>query len=41
MGQIRYELPDDLHRRLKAQAAIEGVSLRELVIQLLEKGLKP
>jgi plasmid stability protein len=33
------DLPDPLFRHLKARAALEGRSLRELVVQLLERGL--
>jgi len=29
--------PDDLHKRLKMQAAKEGKKLRELVIEILEQ----
>ncbi len=32
MIQIR-NVPDDLHRRLKAKAAMEGVSLSELLLR--------
>jgi hypothetical protein len=34
------DLPDSLHRRLKLQAAMEGKTLRELVVQYLEEGLR-
>ena len=40
MPDIRYRLPEDLHRALKARAAMEGVTLKELVIRLLTEGLK-
>jgi plasmid stability protein len=33
------DLPDPLFRHLKARAALEGRSLRELVVSLLERGL--
>jgi len=33
------DLPDPLFRHLKARAALEGRSLRELVVALLERGL--
>jgi plasmid stability protein len=33
------DLPDPLFRHLKARAALEGRSLRELVVLLLERGL--
>ena len=34
------DVPEDLHRRAKAQAAMEGISLKALVIKLLEGYLK-
>jgi len=30
---------DDLHRRAKARAAMEGVSLKQLILRLLEEYL--
>lgn len=33
------DLPDPLFKHLKARAALEGRTLRELVIELVEKGL--
>jgi hypothetical protein len=34
------ELPDDLHRALKARAGLSGVTLRQLVQRLIEQGLR-
>ena len=34
------EVPDDLHTRVKVQAAKERITLRELVIRALEEYLK-
>jgi hypothetical protein len=34
------ELPDELYRTLKTRAAMSGVTLRELVQGLIERGLK-
>ena len=34
------DLPDDLMRNLKARAALEGRSLRDLVLTLVERGLQ-
>jgi predicted HicB family RNase H-like nuclease len=34
------DMPDDLHRRAKAAAAMEGITLKELVIKALEQYLK-
>ena len=33
-------IPDDLHRKAKAQATMEGISLKALIIKLLEDYLK-
>ena len=32
--------PEDLHRRAKAKAALEGITLKALIIKLLETYLK-
>ena len=34
------DMPDGLHRRAKAAAAMEGITLKELVIKALEQYLK-
>ena len=34
------ELPDPLFKHLKARAALEGSTLRDLVVQLVERGLQ-
>ncbi|MDP3521140.1 MAG: hypothetical protein Q8S02_11015 [Hydrogenophaga sp.] len=34
------DLPDDLMRHLKARAALEGRSLRDLVLELVNRGLQ-
>jgi plasmid stability protein len=39
MVQIR-NVPDDLHRKLKARAALEGVSLSEYLLRELRKALE-
>ena len=33
-------IPDDLHRKAKATAAMEGMTLKELVIKAIEEYLK-
>lgn len=38
MVQIR-SVPEDLHRRLKARAAIEGISMSEFVLREIKKAL--
>lgn len=35
MATLNYEIPDDLHRQLKAKAALEGLTLKQLVINIL------
>lgn len=34
------DFPDDVYRRLKARAALEGRSLRDLIIEVLTKTAK-
>lgn len=34
------DLPEDLYRTLKARAAIQGLTVRELVRRLIEQGLR-
>ena len=34
-----FDLPDELMRQLKARAALEGRSLRDLLLELIERGL--
>ena len=34
------DLPDDLMRHLKSRAALEGRSLRDLVLELVTRGLQ-
>lgn len=33
------DIPDELHRRLKAQAAVEGRTIRELVLEFIQAQL--
>ena len=33
-------IPDDLHRKAKARAAMEGVSLKQITLRLLEEYLE-
>jgi len=33
------DFPDDLHRRSKAEAAMEGISLKAIIIKALEEYL--
>lgn len=34
------DFPDDLHRKAKAEAALEGISLKALIIKAIEEYLK-
>jgi len=34
------DFPDDLHRKAKSEAALEGISLKALMIRALEEYLK-
>jgi predicted RNA-binding protein with RPS1 domain len=34
------DFPDDLHRKSKSEAALEGISLKALIIKALEEYLK-
>ena len=34
------DVPDDLHRKAKARAAMEGVTLKQLIMRLLEEYLE-
>jgi hypothetical protein len=35
VARIHYEIPDDLHRKVKAAAALKGVTLKDFVIEAL------
>ena len=35
-----FDLPDELMRHLKARAALEGRSLRDLTLELIERGMR-
>jgi hypothetical protein len=40
MATIHYDLPDDLHRRAKAAAALRGITLKAFLIQALDDATK-
>ena len=40
VARIHYEIPDDLHRRAKAQAAYKGKTLREYVEEAIAKAVE-
>lgn len=35
MSRLSIEIPDDMHRQLKAQASLRGLSMREYVLRRL------
>jgi uncharacterized protein (DUF1778 family) len=37
VGRVHYEIPDDVHRDAKAAAGLEGVTLREFLIDALRE----
>jgi predicted HicB family RNase H-like nuclease len=37
VARIHYEIPDDLHRRAKSAAALQGITLKDFVIHALEQ----
>lgn len=39
MGELRVIIPDELHSALKMRALKEGKTLKELIIELLKKGV--
>lgn len=41
VARIHIEVPDDLHRRAKAAAAMQGVTLKDFVIRALEGAIRP
>ena len=40
MVEVRFDIPDDLHHKLKVKAASEGKTLKQLAIELFGKGVK-
>ena len=39
MGNININIPDELHKKAKIQCAVEEITLKDLVIKLLEEKL--
>ena len=35
-----FDLPDGLYKSLKVRATLDGISLRELILTLIERGLR-
>ena len=40
MTNINIEIPDELHKKIKIQCAIEEVTLKDYVVSVLEEKLK-
>lgn len=40
VARIHYEIPDDLHMRVKAAAAMRGITLKAYVVAALERALE-
>ncbi len=41
MSRLSIEIPDDVHRQIKAQASLRGLSMREYVLRRLKTGGSP
>ncbi|HET6951492.1 MAG TPA: DUF1778 domain-containing protein [Acidimicrobiales bacterium] len=37
VGRIHYEIPEDVHRDAKAAAGVEGLTLKEFLIEALRE----
>lgn len=40
VARIHYEIPDDLHRRAKSAAALAGVTLKDWLVDAIEKAVE-
>jgi len=40
MALIHYDVPDELHRKAKAAAALQGVTLKDFLSKALEDAVK-
>jgi predicted HicB family RNase H-like nuclease len=40
VAAINYDIPDDLHRRAKAAAALQGISLKAFLEAALEEAVR-
>lgn len=40
MNVLIKDFPDDVHRKMKIQAAVEGISIKELVIRAVKDYLR-
>jgi predicted HicB family RNase H-like nuclease len=39
MAVIHYEIPDELHRRAKAAAALQGKTLKDFLVEALNRAV--
>jgi predicted DNA binding CopG/RHH family protein len=40
VARIHYEIPDDLHRRVKATAAMRGMTLKDYIVEVLSQAVE-
>ena len=40
MTNINVEIPEEVHKKLKVACAMKGISLKQAIIELLEKKVK-
>ena len=40
MGNINIEIPDDVHKKVKAHCALQGTTIKDFIIKALEEKLK-
>ena len=40
VARIHYEIPDDLHRRVKAAAAMRGMTLKDYLVEILSQAVE-
>ena len=40
MANINLEIPDDLHKALKIEAAMQDITLKEFIIKILDQKTK-
>ncbi len=40
IARVHYEIDDTLHRRAKSAAAMQGITLREFIVQALQKAVE-
>jgi predicted HicB family RNase H-like nuclease len=40
IARVHYEIDDTLHRRAKSAAAMQGITLREFIVQALQNAVE-